>query len=338
MISSTYKCIEGHTGGMPVRMVISGAPVLEGADMNARRLFFVEQYDWLRRALMLEPKGHGQMSGTLFYPPMSANADFSLLFIETTGCLPMCGHATIGSVTFAIEAGLVEPKTPGVVVIDVPAGQVTAHYEYDGQRVTGVRFTNVASFLLHKDLKVSIPALGELTVDVAYGGNFYPIVEVQPNFPGAECFSATQLLEMGRQVRDQVNLAVDVVHPDFPLIRGVRHCMWTGPAQAEGAHGRGVVISGDQIIDRSPCGTGTSARVAQRHARGLLEIGQPYRHESIIGSYFIGRAEARTALVSGLQAVYPSVEGRAWITGRSEHYVDDSDPYATGFSLDDFQP
>lgn len=336
MSRSVYACIEGHTEGMPVRMVVSGAPELQGADMNQRRLYFVEHYDWLRRALMLEPKGHPFMSGTLLYPPVTDNADFSLLFIETSGCLPMCGHATVGSVTFAIEAGLVKPKVPGTVVIDVPAGQISARYEYDGERVSSVRFTNVASFLLHKDLVISIPALGELTVDVAYGGNFYPIVEVQKNFPGAEFFTPTQLLEMGREVRDQVNLALDVVHPDNPQIKVVKHCMWTGAKKAEESDARGVVIAGDSLIDRSPCGTGTSARVAQRFARGLLSLGQSFQHESIIGSYFVGRAEAETVLQSGLPAVFPSIEGRAWITGRSEHYIDSTDPYATGFSLDDF--
>jgi 4-hydroxyproline epimerase len=336
MSRSVYACIEGHTEGMPVRMVVSGAPDLVGADMNQRRLYFVEHYDWLRRALTLEPKGHPNMSGTIFYPPISDNADFSLLFIETSGCLPMCGHATIGSVSFAIETGLVTPKTPGTVVVDVPAGQVTASYEFDGERVTSVRFTNVASFLLHKDLVITIPALGELTVDVAYGGNFYPIVEVQKNFPGSEFYSPAQLLEMGRQVRDQVNLALDVVHPDNPKIKVVKHCMWTGAPTGANSHARGVVIAGDQIIDRSPCGTGTSARVAQRFARGLLALGEPFQHESIIGSFFIGRAEAQTTLTSGLPAVFPSIEGRAWITGRSEHYIDPSDPYSTGFSLDDF--
>ncbi|RQR46638.1 4-hydroxyproline epimerase [Burkholderia sp. Bp9140] len=336
MTKHTFSCIEGHTEGMPVRMVVSGGPELLGATMNHRRLFFVEKYDWIRRALMLEPRGHGQMSGTIFYPPVSASADFSLLYIETSGCLPMCGHATIGSVTFALETGLIKPKTPGQVVVDVPAGQVTARYVMNGDKVESVRFTNVPSFLLHKDVEIEVSRLGKLKVDIAYGGNFYPIVEVQENFPGCEHFTPEQLLEMGREVQKRVNHALDVVHPDNPQIRGVKHCMWTGRAVASDSHARAVVIAGDLIIDRSPCGTGTSARVAQRFARGLLSVGEEYRHESLILSRFIGRVESQTRLESGLEAVYPSVEGRAYITGRGEHYVDDTQPYAQGFDLSEF--
>lgn len=336
MSQSTFKCIEGHTEGMPVRMVVEGGPKLVGPTMNDRRLYFVEHFDWVRRALMLEPRGHGQMSGTIFYPPISGNADFSLLFIETSGCLPMCGHATIGSISFALESGLVVPKRQGQVVVDVPAGQVTAIYEMKEKRVTSVRFTNVPSFLLHRDVPITVPRLGKLTVDIAYGGNFYPIVEVQENYPGCEHFTPSQLLDMGREVQRLVNAAVDVVHPDNPKIKGVKHCMWTGRPIAAEAHGRSVVIAGDLIIDRSPCGTGSSARAAQRHARGLLPVGQAYVHESLIGSRFIARVEGTTQLQSRLDAVFPSIEGRAWITGRGEHYVEETQPYAHGFSIEEF--
>jgi 4-hydroxyproline epimerase len=230
----------------------------------------------------------------------------------------------------------VKARTPGTVRVDVPAGRVVAHYKKDGRRVTSVRFTNVPSFLLHRDVEIVLPALGRLKFDIAYGGNFYPIVEVQENFPGAEHFSAAQLLEMGREVQRLVNQALEVVHPDNPKIRGVKHCMWSGRPTAADSDARGVVIAGDQIVDRSPCGTGTSARVAQRHARGLLQPGGQFKHESIIDSFFIGRVEEVTRLRSGLEAVLPSVEGRAWITGRGEHYVDDTQPYAHGFALEDF--
>ena len=336
MTRHSFKCIEGHTEGMPVRMVIEGAPSLDGRTMAERREDFVRRYDWIRRALMLEPRGHSHMSGTLLYPPVSANADMSLLFIETSGCLPMCGHASIGSISFALEAGLVKPKAPGTVVVDVPAGRLTARYERDANHVTSVRFTNVPSFLLHRDVEVVHPKLGRLVLDIAYGGNFYPIVEVQPNFPGCEHFSPQQLLEWGREMQALLNEAMQVVHPDNPLIRGVKHCMWTGAPLSGDADARAVVIAGESLIDRSPCGTGTSARVAQRYARGLLEKGQAFTHQSLIGSCFIGRVESTTRLDSGLDAVRPSVEGRAWITGRSEHYVDDDQPYALGFDLQEF--
>ncbi|SAL06517.1 hydroxyproline-2-epimerase [Caballeronia calidae] len=336
MSKHNFKSIEGHTEGMPVRMVIDGAPPLAGATMEARRKAFVESHDWIRRALMLEPRGHSHMSGTMLYPPLSDDADMSLLFIETSGCLPMCGHASIGSVSFAVEAGLVRPKTPGTVIVDVPAGKLKAKYEMDGERVSSVRFTNVPSFLLHRDVEITHPHFGRLAVDIAYGGNFYPIVEVQPNFPGCEHFAPDALLTWGRQMQAAVNAAIDVIHPDHPGIRGVKHTMWTGAPLSDDADARAVVIAGDSLIDRSPCGTGTSARVAQRHARGLLDIGQAFRHQSLIGSSFIGRVEATTTLNNGLDAVLPSVEGRAFLTGRAEYYVDDAQPYAHGFSLQEY--
>lgn len=336
MTRQVFTCIEGHTEGMPVRMVIGGAPELRGASMSERRQHFVEEYDWVRRSLMLEPRGHSHMSGTIFYPPVSPDADFSLLFIETSGCLPMCGHATLGSITFALESGLVKPKQPGTVVVDVPAGQIRARYEQRGDKVTSVRFTNVPSFLLYQDVPIYLPALGELNIDIAYGGNFYPIIEVQTNYPGCEHFTPEQLLDWGREVQRLVNASLDVVHPENPSIRGVKHCMWTGHPLAADSDGRSVVIAGDSLVDRSPCGTGSSARVAQRHARGWLKEGEAFRHESIIGSRFIGRVESTTRLSNGTPAVYPSIEGSAWITGRAEFYVDDRQPYWNGFSLDEF--
>ena len=261
MTRHSFTCIEGQTEGMPVRMVIDGAPALRGATMNDRRHDFVERHDWIRRALMLEPRGHAHMSGTLFYPPVSANADFSLLFIETSGCLPMCGHATIGSISFALEAGLVTPQTPGSITVDVPAGQITARYERDGERITAVRFTNVASFLLHRDVEIVLPALGDLRIDIAYGGNFYPIVEVQPNYPGCEHFAPELLLTWGREIQRLVNEKIDVVHPDNPALRGVRHCMWTGQPRSCDADARAVVITGrgqHYVEDEQPYAHGFS--------------------------------------------------------------------------------
>lgn len=336
MTRHRFTCLEGHTEGMPVRMVINGGPVLSGANMGVRRQQFMAEFDWIRRALMLEPRGHSHMSGTIFYPPVSAEADFSLIFIETSGCLPMCGHATLGSITFALESGLVTSKQPGKVVVDVPAGQIHATYTRQGQKIISVRFTNVPSFLLHRDVVVSLPALGELKVDIAYGGNFYPIVEVQPNYLGCEHYTPQQLLDWGRQMQSLVNQALDVVHPDDPSLRGVKHCMWTGAPTSPDSDGRSVVIAGDSLIDRSPCGTGSSARVAQRFARGWLKADQSYRHESLIGSHFVGRVEEQLHLGNGLEAIRPSIEGRAWITGRSEYTVDDSEPWWDGFSLEDF--
>jgi len=338
MTQYRFKSIEGHTEGMPVRMIIQGQPELCGDSMSERRQHFMQEYDWMRRALMLEPRGHAHMSGTLFYPPLTDNADFALIFAETSGCLPMCGHASIGSISFALEQGLIKPKREGQVTVDVPAGQLTATYQRTGDKVHSVRFTNVPSFLLQRDLRIDFAPLGELSFDMAYGGNFYPIVEPQENYPGCEYFSPAQLLDFGWQLQQQINQEFQIVHPENPSISGVKHCMWAGKPTLADSNGRSVVIAGSELIDRSPCGTGTSARVAQRFFKGLLKQGETFKHESLIGSYFIGRVEQITQLQNGLPAIRPSVEGRAFISGSAEFVLDKSQPWWNGFSLNDFSP
>lgn len=332
MTQHTFFCIDGHTCGAPVRLVAGGAPLLRGADQAERREHFVDEYDWIRRSLMFEPRGHGIMSGSLLYPPSRQDCDMAVVFIETSGCLPMCGHGTIGTVTFAIEHGLVTPRTPGTVRIETPAGIVTAQYQTNGAHVSAVKITNIPSFLFVKDYAFDAPELGPLTIDIAYGGNFYPIVESQENFRDMGDFTPGELLRLGRLCRDKLNGELDLVHPENPLIRGCRHWMWTGRPTKLGAHSRNAVIYGDQAIDRSPCGTGTSARLAQRRARGLIEPGEAFVHESIIGSLFTGRVED-DARVGDRDAVIPSIEGSAWVTGLNTIFVDDRDPFVHGFEV-----
>jgi 4-hydroxyproline epimerase len=328
----TFFCIDGHTAGMPVRMVVGGIPPLHGATQSERRVYFMNELDWVRRSLMYEPRGHSVMSGSILLPPTRDDCDMSLIYIETSGCLPMCGHGTIGSVTFALEHGLVTPRTPGVVRVDTPAGPIEARYRQDGNKVTSVRFTNVASFLMIRDHELDCPELGTLKADIAYGGNFYPIIEPQDNFSDANDYQVETLLRLGREVMQRVNEQLELVHPEDPSIRGTRHCMWTGRPTVDGADSKNVVIAGDFLVDRSPCGTGTSARVAQRHARGLLEPGEAFVHESVIGSLFTGRVE-RVTKVGGYDAVFPSIEGQAFVTGLNTITVDSNDPFAEGFML-----
>lgn len=313
-------------------MVVAGAPRLTGRDMAARRLDFLANHDWVRRVVTMEPRGHAFMSGTILYPPSSADYDMGLIFIETSGSLPMCGHATIGSITFALEYGLVTPAEPGVVRVETPAGLVVATYEASGQKVTAVKFTNVPSFLLYPDLEIGVPDLGRLRVDIAYGGNFYAIVETQENFTDLAEYSVPDLLKLGRSVQKAVNDAIEIVHPENPSIRGVRHCLWTGRPQSAEADSRVVVIAGDHLVDRSPCGTGTSARVAQRASRHQLKVGSKYVHESLTGGKFVGRIEEHVT-VGNLSAVRPSVEGRAYMTGLNTLFVDSNEPYADGFLI-----
>lgn len=300
--------------------------------MSEKRQDFLEHHDWIRRALMFEPRGHSMMSGSILFPPCSENADASILFIETSGCLPMCGHGTIGTVTSAIEHGIIQPKTPGTLILDVPAGQIRIEYQKNGDRVENVRIFNIASYLAHRDVSIEVEGLGELTVDVSYGGNYYTIIEPQKNFAGLEHFSADQVLHYSPKVRDAINQVVDCVHPDDPTVRGASHVLWTGAPTQQGAHARNAVFYGDRAIDRSPCGTGTSARMAQWVARGRLSVGEEFVHESIIGSLFKGRVESLTK-VGNYDAIMPSIQGWAKVTGHNTIWVDSEDPYAYGFEV-----
>ncbi|MEM7223738.1 MAG: 4-hydroxyproline epimerase [Pseudomonadota bacterium] len=330
---NTFFCIDGHTCGNPVRLVTAGGPPLEGATMSERRLDFLERYDWIRTGLMFEPRGHDMMSGSILYPPTRPDCDIGVLYIETSGCLPMCGHGTIGTVTFALERGLVQPREPGRLMLDTPAGLVEAAYTMTNGKVESVRLTNVPAYLALEGVEVTCPELGPLKLDVSYGGNYYAIIEPQENFRGLEHHSAGDILRLSLTLRPIINDAVEVVHPDNPAIRGVSHVMWTGkPSEGSGAHARNAVFYGDKAIDRSPCGTGTSARMAQLAARGELSVGDSFIHESIIGSTFHGRVVAE-AKVGNHAAIVPSIEGWARVTGFNTIFIDDADPYAKGFQV-----
>jgi 4-hydroxyproline epimerase len=332
MASHTFFCIDSHTCGCPVRVVAGGAPPLKGASASERRQNLLAEYDWVRTGLMFEPRGHDMMSGSILYPPTRPDCDLGIIFIETSGSLPMCGHGTIGTVTVALERGLVQPKTPGKLRLDTPAGVVEASYVQNGEHIDTVRITNVASYVHATGVEVECPEYGTLTIDIAYGGNFYAIVEPQKNYRGLEHMTANDIIRLSPTFREHVNAAIECVHPEDGTIRGVEHIMWTGKPTAPGADGKSAVFTAQRAIDRSPCGTGTSARMALLHARGELKQGQDYVHESFIGSLFRGRVEG-LAKVGNHPAVIPSIEGWARITGYNTIFIDDRDPYAHGFTL-----
>ncbi|MBB5985857.1 4-hydroxyproline epimerase [Sphingobium lignivorans] len=327
-----FFCIDGHTAGNPVRLVAGGAPHLRGATMAERRLDFLERFDWIRTGLCFEPRGHDMMSGGFLYPSPSPDADIGIIFIETSGSLPMCGHGTIGMLTFGLENGLITPATPGKLRVDVPAGRLDVDYEVDGDRVSFIRFRNVASYLAEAGIELDVPGLGPITLDIAYGGNFYAIIEPQGRYEGLDGMSASQLIELSRTIRSMVREKIEPVHPEEPSIRGVNHVMWTDKPKGEGAHGRNAVFYGEKAIDRSPCGTGTSARLAHLHAKGLLKPGEPFVHESYICSRFTGRIEEVTT-VGGKPAIIPSIQGSAISTGFNTIWIDRSDPFWHGFSV-----
>ncbi|MCC3305281.1 4-hydroxyproline epimerase [Sneathiella sp. HT1-7] len=330
MTQHIFQCIDGHTCGNPVRVVTSGGPNLKGETMLARRAHFMRDFDWIRTGLMYEPRGHDQMSGTILYPSTRDDCDIAVLFIETSGCLPMCGHGTIGTVTIAIEEGLVIPRTPGRLTLDTPAGKVVAEYRMEGKYLEEVRIINVPSFLYAQGLSATCPMLGELVVEVAYGGNFYAIVEPQANFTDMADYSVADLIRWSPGLRAALNEKYDFVHPEQPDIKGLTHIMWTGRPTVAGATARNAVFYGDKAIDRSPCGTGTSARMAQWRARGDLAIGDDFVHESIIGSLFNGRVEGEVR-VANIDAIIPSIGGWARVTGYNRIIIDERDPFAHGF-------
>jgi 4-hydroxyproline epimerase len=334
-MKKTFFCIDAHTCGNPVRLVAGGGPVLVGNNMSEKRQHFLKEYDWIRKGLMFEPRGHDMMSGSILYPPHDPANDVAVLFIETSGCLPMCGHGTIGTITIAIEEGLIKPKIPGKVRMEAPAGLVLIDYKQEGGKVTSVRLTNVPGYLApeNENITVECPELGTLKVDVSYGGNFYAIVDVQENFKGLEHYSADQLISWSRVMRQRINETHTFVHPENPTINTCTHILWTGKTISPEATARNAVFYGDKAIDRSPCGTGTSARMAQWFAKGKLKEGDLFIHESIIGSKFTGRVE-KAVSVAGIPALVPSIEGWAKIYGYNTITIDpEDDPYAYGFQV-----
>ena len=335
MSRKTFFCVDAHTCGNPVRVVAGGGPNLVGANMSEKRQHFLKEYDWIRKGLMFEPRGHDMMSGSILFPPHDPENDFAILFIETSGCLPMCGHGTIGTITIAIEEGLVTPKIPGKIKMEAPAGLVQIEYGQTGKKVDWVRFTNVKSYLAAERLTIVLDDLGAITFDVSYGGNYYAIVDPQENFSGVHDFTASDIIRFSQEARRKINEKYPdmFIHPENDTIRNVTHMLWTGNPIDPTSSGRNAVFYGDKAIDRSPCGTGTSARLAQLHGKGKLKKGEEFIHESYIGSKFIGRVEEETTL-NGKTAIIPSIQGWAKIYGYNNIIIDDEDdPYAHGFQV-----
>lgn len=332
-MTHTFYCIDAHTCGNPVRLVKKGEPELKGTSMSEKRQHFLKEFDWIRTGLMFEPRGHDMMSGSILYPPHDPQNDVAVLFIETSGCLPMCGHGTIGTITIAIEKKLVIPKTPGIVRMEAPAGLVMISYQEENGKVKSVKLTNVASYLAATELKVESPHLGELVVDVSYGGNFYAIVDPQKNFKGLENYTAGELVQFSGILRRRINEQYEFIHPENETIRGCSHILWTGKTLDATSTARNAVFYGDKAIDRSPCGTGTSARMAQWYSKGLLKRGDSFIHESIIGSKFIGTIEEETS-INGIAAIKPGIEGWARVYGENTITIDtEDDPFANGFQV-----
>jgi len=330
MARHSFFCIDAHTCGNPVRVVAGGGPLLPHVPMIDKREIFIRDHDWVRRALMFEPRGHDVMSGSILYPSAREDCDVGVLYIEVSGCLPMCGHGTIGTVTVAIEEGLVTPREPGKLAIEAPAGRVAIEYTQNGRFVDQVRLYNIASYLHATDVEIDVPTLGAIKLDVAYGGNYYAIIEPQANWSGLDGMPVSEIQRLSPIIRKLAQERVAPVHPEDSRIRGVTHVQWADKPRAERAHARNAVFYGDKAIDRSPCGTGSSARMAQLAGKGRLKTGQEFIHESIIGTMFDCRVESETH-VGNHPAIRPSVAGWAQVIGHNTIFVDDRDPLAHGF-------
>ena len=341
MANHTFFCIDAHTCGNPVRVVAGGGPPLKGASMSERRQHFLREYDWIRTGLMFEPRGHDMMSGSILYPPTREDCDIGILFIETSGCLPMCGHGTIGVATVLVETGAVEVKEPVTEIrLDTPAGLVAATVEVDGGRARAVTIRNVPAYLQLRDAVVTVPGFGPLTLDLAWGGNFYAILPAASVGLAVEPPAHDALVAAGLTVMSAVNEQLSFAHPEHTDITECHHVIFTAPSDEPGvgpSAGRGATVIHPGWIDRSPCGTGTSARMAQRHARGELSLHQEFTHYSLIGSRFTGQL-VETTRVGGFAAVVPTIRGRAWVTGLASYLLDPDDPFPAGFLISALGP
>jgi proline racemase len=324
--------VDSHTEGMPTRVVTGGVGVFPGATMAERRQWFIENNDHLRTFLMCEPRGHSSMSGVILQPPTRPDADFGVLFIEVSGLLPMCGHGTIGAATVLVETGMVPVVEPVTTLrLDTPAGLVEARVAVEHGRATSVTLRNVPSFALALDQTVEVAGLGSVGYDMAFGGNFYAIVELEKLGLPFDRRAKQQLLDAGLAIMDAINEQNLPVHPTRPDITGCHHVYLQAPGSTA-EHSRHAMAIHPGWFDRSPCGTGTSARMAQLHARGELALDTDFVNESFIGTTFTGRLVER-AEVGGLEAVVPTITGRAWITGTAQYMLDPDDPFPAGFEL-----
>jgi proline racemase len=327
-----FQAVDSHTEGMPTRVVTGGVGVFPGATMAQRRLFGIKERDDLRLLLMQEPRGHSAMSGAILQPPARADADWGVLYIEVSGWLPMCGHGTIGVATVLVETGMVPVTEPVTTIrLDTPAGLVEARVEVRDGSAVGVTIRNVPSFLYAQDVVVDVPDVGSVTLDLAFGGNFYALLPASALGMPVLPRNVPAMLDQGLKIMDAV---MDQAPPSHPLDPGIDDCRHVVAYEdgRDGADARAVTLIHPGWVDRSPCGTGTSARMAALHARGALALGQDFVNESVLGTRFTGRLVESTT-VGPFSAVVPTVTGRAWVTGIGTYLLDPSDPFPAGFAL-----
>lgn len=329
-----FSTIDTHTGGQPTRTVIGGMPPIPGTNVAEKMLYMRDNMDWVRTSLMFEPRGHSVMSGVILVEPTDSNADYGVIFIETGGYLPMCGHDTIGVCTALLEAGMVEVKEPETtIVLETPAGLTQTRVQVRDGKAQGVTLKNIPSFVMTSNAKIEVKGYGEVTLDVAYGGNPYAILPANALDLNIKPENASQIIELGRLVRAAVNEQLDIRHPEKHFIDSCTHVEFYCEPTTQGAHVKNVVFFAGSGIDRSPCGTGTSAKLAVLHAQGKLSVGEEFVHESIIGSIFKAQILEETS-VGQFKAVVPEVTGCAHVMGFNHIVIDSEDPHRHGYLLD----
>ncbi len=333
-IRRVFSVIDSHTGGEPTRTVIGGIPYIPGKSIVDKMKYLKEKMGWIRTTLMFEPRGHSVMSGVILTEPTHPDADIGVIFIETGGYLPMCGHDTIGVSTVLVETGMVKVEEPIThITLDTPAGLTRVRVNVEDGTAKSVTFRNIPSFVFAKDVVVEVPKFGKIRMDVSYGGNVYAILSAESVGLKITPENASEIIQKGRVIRDAVNAQVKIEHPEKDFIDSCTHVQLFGKPTAPGAHLKNVVFFANSGVDRSPCGTGTSAKIATLYTKGELKLNEDFVHESIIGSIFKARAVEETK-VGPYKAIVPEVTGRAYIMGINQIFIDPDDPHKHGFLLD----
>ncbi len=332
-VVKTIFAIDSHTMGEPTRIVVGGVPNIPGKTMPEKKAYLEENLDYVRTAIMLEPRGHNDMFGSIITQPTTEEADLGIIFMDGGGYLNMCGHGSIGAATVAVESGMVEVTEPVTkITLEAPAGLVKASVKVENGKAKEVSIVNVPAFLYKRDVEVDVPEIGKVTMDISFGGSFFAIVKAE-NLGIDICpANAQKIIEIGMKVIKAVNEQVEIQHPTLSHIKTVDLCEIYGPAKSADATLQNAVVFGQGQLDRSPCGTGTSAKLATLYAKGLLKMNEDFIYESILETKFKGKVLEETK-VGEYDAIIPEITGSAFITGHNQFFIDPEDPVKHGFIL-----
>ncbi|SFB40874.1 proline racemase [Clostridium frigidicarnis] len=331
--SKSIQAVDSHTMGEPTRVVVGGIPAIKGSTMPEKKAFLEENLDYVRTAIMHEPRGHKDMFGSIITAPTTDEADLGIIFMDGGGYLNMCGHGSIGAATIAVETGMVEVKEPYThLVLEAPAGLVKAKVKVEDGKALECSIVNVPSFLYKRDVEIDVPEIGKVKLDIAFGGSFFAIVKASALGIDIDPKNSTKLTQVGLQIRDIINSTIKIQHPTLPHIKTVDLVEIYGPAKSPEATFQNVVVFGEGQLDRSPCGTGTSAKMATLFAKGELKQGEDFIYESILGTMFKGKV-LETTKIGEYDGIIPEITGSAYITGFNHFVIDETDPVKHGFSL-----